>query len=82
MGGGSGVGIGVGGAVAGVIGLPAFLIVAIPAGIIGSSYMVARAIFTAQVRRRRARMEELMDQIAMRVERSVHERTLPALPDA
>jgi hypothetical protein len=78
VGGGSGVGIGAGGAVAGVIGLPAFLIVAIPAGIIGSSYMVARAIFTAQVRRRRARMEELMDQIAMRVERSVHERTLPA----
>ena len=84
VGGGSGVGIGVGGAVAGtgVIGLPAFLIVAIPAGIIGSSYMVARAIFTAQVRRRRARMEELMDQIAMRVERSVHERTLPSAPDA
>lgn len=78
VGGGSGVGIGAGGAVAGALGLPAFLIVAIPAGIIGSSYMLARAIFTAQVRRRRERMNDLMDQITQRVERSVHERTLPA----
>lgn len=75
VGGGSGVGIGVGGALGGALG-SAFLGFVIPAGVIGSSYMIARAIFTAQVRRRRGKLHELMEEIAARMERTVHQRTL------
>ena len=49
---------------------PAFA-VAFPLVVIGGSYAAARAIFADQVRKRRSRMEELMDRIVERVEMEV-----------
>ena len=77
LGGGGGLAIGAGSAI-GALG-SVFLAFVIPAALVGSSYMLTRWIFQAQVRRRRQKMEELMDQIASRVERSVSERTLPGV---
>lgn len=69
---GGGVGIGAGGALGGILGSTA-LAVAFPVAIIGGSYAAARAIFAAQVRKRRRRMEELLDRLAERVAASVDE---------
>ena len=67
---GGGVGLGAGGALAAVLGSAAFA-VAFPLVVIGGSYAAARAIFADQVRKRRSRMEELMDRIVERVETEV-----------
>ena len=78
-GGGVGVGIGVGGALGTALGSVAFMI-AFPVAIIGASYGAARSFFAAHVRKRRARMQVLLDQLAERVERDVAERTLSPSP--
>ena len=78
-GGGVGVGIGVGGALGTALGSVAFMI-AFPVAIIGASYGAARGFFAAHVRKRRARMQVLLDQLAERVERDVAERTLSPSP--
>ena len=67
---GGGVGLGAGGALAAVLGSAVFA-VAFPLVVIGGSYATARAIFADQVRKRRSRMEELMDRIVERVEMEV-----------
>lgn len=79
MGGGGGVGIGVGGALGTALGSVA-LMIAFPVAIIGASYGAARGFFAAHVRKRRARMQVLLDQLAQRVERDVAERTLSPSP--
>ena len=78
-GGGVGVGIGVGGALGTALGSVAFMI-AFPVAIIGASYGAARGFFAAHVRKRRARMQVLLDQLAERVEGDVAERTLSPSP--
>lgn len=64
---GGGVGLGVGGALGGVLG-SVVLAVAFPVTVIAGSYVAAREIFKAHVRKRRRRMEELLDRIAEAVE--------------
>ena len=78
-GGGVGVGIGVGGALAGTL-IPVAFAIAFPVVIIGASYGAARGFFASHVRKRRARMQDLLDQLAERVEREVAERTLSPSP--
>lgn len=78
--GGGGVGLGVG------VGLPAGLAlgllpaVVLPVAIVGGAYLGTRAFFAKHVRKRRARMQDLLDQLAERVERDVAERTLSPSP--
>lgn len=69
---GGGVGIGVGGAVGGVLGLPLFA-VAFPVTVIAGTYVAAREIFKAHVRRRRRHMQELLDRIVEQVAREATE---------
>jgi hypothetical protein len=79
MGGGGGVGIGVGGALGTALGSAA-LMIAFPVVIIGVSYGAARGFFAAHVRKRRARMQDLMDQLVEQVGRDVAERSLSSSP--
>lgn len=72
---GGGVGMGVGGAVGGAIGSVAFGIL-FPLTIITGSYFAARAVFAAQVAKRRRAAEGLMDELVERVRHQV-DRTLP-----
>jgi hypothetical protein len=78
-GGGVGVGIGVGGALAGTL-IPVAFAIAFPVAIIGVSYGAARGFFAAHVRKRRARMQDLMDQLVEQVGRDVAERSLSSSP--
>jgi hypothetical protein len=64
---GAGVGFGVGGALSTTLGLVAGL-VALPLATITGSYFLARAIFTAQVPRRQAAAQSLVDRLAEQVE--------------
>lgn len=76
---GGGVGIGAGAAVGGALGLPLFA-VAFPITIFAGSYVAAREIFKAHVRRRRRRMQELLDRIAEQVAREAVRDALPHEP--
>jgi hypothetical protein len=67
---GGGVGIGAGGALGGALGSVALAVV-FPLVIISSSYVAARSIFSAHVRKRRRRMQELLDRLVERVEAEV-----------
>lgn len=63
VGGGLGLGVGLG---VGIDVLNSVLFsVAFPAGVIGSAYMLARAIFGSIARRRRRRLRELLDQLTL-----------------
>jgi hypothetical protein len=81
MGGGGGVGIGVGGALGTALGSAA-LMIAFPVAIIGVSYGAARGFFAAHVHKRRARMQDLMDQLVEQVGRDVAERSLSPPPSS
>lgn len=81
-GGGGGVGIGIGGALGGALFGSVVLAIAFPTVIIGTSYVAARHFFASHVRRRRSRMQELMDQLAERVEAEVAERSLSPPPSS
>ena len=78
---GAGVGFGLGGALSATLGLVAGL-VALPLATITGSYFLARAIFTAQVRRRQAAARALVDRLAEQIESAIgREATgLPAAP--
>jgi len=76
---GAGVGIGAGGAVAGVLGSVALAFV-IPALAFGSAYAAARTIWKAEVKKRRRRMQDLLDNLADRIESEVIQRQLPGSP--
>lgn len=76
---GGGVGLGVGGGVGGALGSLAFAIT-FPVIIIGASYLGARGLFAAHVRKRRSKMQDLMGQLAEQVERDMAERTLSPSP--
>lgn len=73
---GGGVGFGVGGALAGALGSVA-VVVAFPATIVAGSYVAAREIYRAHVRKQRRRMQDLLDRIEERVARAA-ERSDPA----
>jgi hypothetical protein len=79
-GGGGPVGIGLGGALGGALFGSAALAIAFPATIISASYLAARGFFAAHVRKRRARMQDLMDQLVEQVGRDVAERSLSPSP--
>lgn len=78
---GGAVGIGVGGALGGALGSVA-LAIAFPAVIIGASYGAARGFFAAHVRKRRARMQDLLDRIAEVVEREAAGELSPSPPSS
>ncbi|MFQ5680257.1 MAG: hypothetical protein ACE5HP_12470, partial [Gemmatimonadota bacterium] len=67
---GGGLGLGLGGALGGVLGSAA-LAVAFPIAALGGSYLAAREIFAAQVRKHRRRMERLLEEIVERVRSEV-----------
>lgn len=69
---GAGVGFGLGGALSATLGLGAGLI-ALPLATVTGSYFLARAIFTAQVRRRQAAAQSLVDRLAEQVESALAE---------
>ncbi len=64
---GGGLGLGAGGALAGVLGSVAVGI-ALPVVAIGGAYYAARSLFAGHVRKRRRKMEELMDRLLRHVE--------------
>ncbi len=59
---GGGVGMGLGGALAGILGSAAVAVV-FPTAVIGGSYLIARAAFTAAVRKRGRRLRQLLDSL-------------------
>lgn len=67
---GGGVGIGAGGALGGALGSIALAFV-FPIVVITGSYLGARAIFSSHVRKRRRRMQELLDRLVEAVEAEV-----------
>ncbi len=67
---GGGVGFGLGGALGGVLG-SVVLAVAFPVTIVAGSYVLARSIFTAQVRRRQAEAHTLVDRLTEQVESAI-----------
>ena len=70
-GGGGGIGMGVGvGVGAGVLG-SALLGIALPLGVIGGCYLIARSIFGTAARRRQQALAALMDRLAGIVEREI-----------
>lgn len=72
---GGGVGIGAGGAVAGVLGSVALAFV-IPVVAFGGAYTLARTIWVAEVKKRRRRMQDLLDRLVERIEEEVSRRQL------
>ena len=79
---GGGLGIGVGGALGGALFGSVAMAIAFPVVIIGASYTACRHFFAAHVRRRRSRMQDLMDRLTERVEAQVSERTLSPPPSS
>lgn len=67
---GGGVGFGLGGALAGTLGLGAG-VVAFPLAIVAGSYVLARAIFRAQVQSRQAKAHALVDRLAEQIEAAI-----------
>jgi hypothetical protein len=67
---GGGVGFGLGGALGGILGSVA-LGIAFPVVIVGGSYGLARAIYTAQVRRRQVAAHMLIERLAEQVEAAI-----------
>jgi len=85
---GGGVGLGLGGALAGVLGSVAVGI-ALPVTVLAGSYALARSIFSAQVRRRKAAAHALVERLAEQIERAIGGRlkidgpgALPSTPRA
>jgi hypothetical protein len=76
---GGGVGLGVGAGLGGALGSLAFAIT-FPVIIIGASYLGARGFFAAHVHKRRRQLQDLLDQLAERVEREAAKRTLSPSP--
>ena len=75
---GGGVGLGMGLPLGLTLGfLPGILL---PVALVGGTYAGVRAYFASHVRRRRARMQDLLDQLADRVEREVAARALSPSP--
>ncbi|MCL7970956.1 MAG: hypothetical protein M8866_02545 [marine benthic group bacterium] len=69
---GGGVGFGVGGPLAATLGL-GFGLIAFPLVAVSGSYLLARAIFTGQARRRREHALDLVRRLADQVERAIPE---------
>ena len=72
---GGGVGFGVGGALAGILGSVALAMV-FPVVVMGGSYALARTLWKAEVRKRRLRMQDLLDRLADRIEDEVGRKQL------
>ncbi len=77
---GGGVGLGAGGALAGVLGSVALAFV-IPVVAFGGAYAMARTIWVAEVKKRRRRMQDLLDRLAERIEAEVSRRQLTSGSD-
>lgn len=72
---GGGLGIGAGGALGGALGSVALAFV-IPTVVIGGAYAAARAIWVAEVKKRRRRMQDLLDRLVERIEDEVSRKRL------